>query len=156
VRRDHTSPDDTKPVDRRINRGCKSLPAELPGVVTVSSFARIRDTLRTKLSSFSNTGLGVIDVAAPGSDILSTVGEHNGYAWYSGTSMASPHVAGVLALMRSAHPDWTSDQLIAALEAQANDKACRDVRYAPPCVGTTADNSYAGEGMVDALEAVSP
>ncbi len=156
--RDASSPNDSRPVSRRINARCHELPAELPGVVAVSSFAQIDDTLRTRLSYFSNIGLGVIDVAAPGSDILSTVVRGNGYARFSGTSMASPHAAGVLALLAGAHPGWEPARLAQALAVQADDTPCR-----PPqgglvgrCRGTKADNGYAGEGMVDALDAVQP
>jgi subtilisin family serine protease len=53
------------------------------------------------MSSFSNYGATSVDVGAPGSDIWSTV-PGNGYASYSGTSMATPHVAGLAALMISA------------------------------------------------------
>jgi subtilisin family serine protease len=155
-RRDGSSPDDSRPVSRRINAGCHDLPTELPGVLTVSSFARVGDTMRTRLSFFSNVGLGVIDVGAPGSDVLSTIGGGR-YARYSGTSMASPHVAGVVALLAGEHPSWTPEQLADAVRAQADDKACRasELGWVAPCVGTDAVNSYAGDGLVDALEAVS-
>ena len=77
---DTTSPDDGTPVARTINSGCEDIPTELPGVVTVSSVQRFpANTLDFRLSSFSNRGLGVIDVAAPGSAILSTVVANNGY-----------------------------------------------------------------------------
>ncbi len=70
---DNGSPDDTTPVRRTINSGCHDIPTELDGVVTVSSLQRFpAGTLQSRLSSFSNRGLGVIDVAAPGSSILST------------------------------------------------------------------------------------
>lgn len=76
--------------------------------------------------------------------------------------MASPHVAGVLALMKSAHPDLTPAQMVAKLRADADDHPCTVQETPPgggdfgaPCVGTDADNSYYGEGMVDALDAVS-
>ena len=69
--------------------------------------------------------------------------------------MASPHVAGVLALMKSVHPDWTPAQMVAKLRAQADDKACGTTTAGPACVGTPEDNSYFGEGVVDALDAVS-
>ena len=160
---DTASPNDSQPITRTINSGCHDIPAELPGVVTVSSFARKgSDTLDTYLSNFSNRGLDQIDVGAPGSSILSTIVRDNGYGLKSGTSMASPHAAGVLALLAGTHPAWGPAQLKAALEAQADDKACEDPqpdplgRPNPPCVGPVEDNSYAGEGMVDALDAVTP
>ncbi len=158
---DTTSPDDSTPIRRDINDGCIDIPTELPGVVTVSSFARKSSTtLDTWLSSFSNRGLGIIDVGAPGSSILSTIVKDNGYGLKSGTSMASPHAAGVLALLAGQHPGWSPTQLSAALEAQADDKACEapqpSTQANPACVGPVEDNGYAGEGMVDALEAVTP
>ena len=124
-------------------------------MVTVSSMQRFpAGTSDSRLSSFSNRGLGKIDVAAPGSSILSTIVDNNGYGTKSGTSMASPHVAGVLALMKSVHPTWTPAQMIAKLRSQADDKACGTTTAGPACVGTPADNSYFGEGVVDALDAV--
>ena len=150
---DATSPDDATPVTRTINNRCQDIPTELPGVVTVSSLAQVGNTLDSSFSSFSNRGLGKIDVAAPGSSILSTIVADNGYGLKSGTSMATPHVAGVLALMKSRHPGWKPARLVAALRAQADPKACPSSPNAP-CVGTTADNSYFGHGVVDARDAV--
>ncbi len=153
---DTGSPDDGTPVTRTLNSTCNDIPTELDGVVTVSSVQRFpAGTLDSRLSSFSNRGLGVIDVAAPGSSILSTVVANNGYGLKSGTSMASPHVAGVLALMKSAHPSWTPAEMIAKIRQQADDKACSTATGGVPCVGPVEDNSYFGEGMVDALDAVS-
>ncbi|HVK27208.1 MAG TPA: S8 family serine peptidase [Nocardioides sp.] len=152
---DDTSPDDGTTVERTINNACQDIPTELDGVVTVSSLERFpAGTLENRLSGFSNRGLGVIDVAAPGSRILSTVVKDNGYGLKSGTSMASPHVAGVLALMKSVHPDWTPAQMVAKLRAQADDHACVVATAGAPCVGTDAENSYYGDGVVDALDAV--
>ena len=54
---------------------------------------------------FSNYGATTVDLAAPGVNILSTV-PNNGYGLNTGTSMASPHVAGVIGLVRDLHPDW--------------------------------------------------
>jgi subtilisin family serine protease len=146
---DSTSPDDQPAsgiVSRTINNGCHDIPTELPGVVTVAS-----TTQAVAKSSFSNLGQSVIDVAAPGSSILSTyIG--GGYRLMSGTSMASPHVAGVLALLKSTHRHATPAQLVRMLRAQADDAACplTDLR----CTGTTMDNSFFGEGIADALDAV--
>ncbi|MEO7448488.1 MAG: S8 family serine peptidase [Humibacillus sp.] len=157
--KDTTSPDDqpaSGQVSRTLNSGCEDIPTELPGVVTVSSAQRFpAGSLDFRLSGFSNRGLGKIDVTAPGSSILSTVVKNNGYGLKSGTSMASPHVAGVLALMKSVHPAWTPARMLAKLRLQADDKACSLATAGPVCVGPVADNSFFGEGMVDALDAVS-
>jgi subtilisin family serine protease len=144
---DTASPNDTVPVTRDIQAGCADLPAELDGVVTVSS-----TTSTGAKSSFSNYGLGVIDIAAPGSSILSTI-TGSGYGTASGTSMASPHVAGVAALLKSAHPEYSGLALANVLYQQANDVPC-PVGTAQ-CTGTTANNSFFGEGLVDALGAVN-
>ena len=152
---DNTSPDDSTAVKRTINNDCQDIPTELDGVVTVSSMEQYpTGSTESRLSGFSNRGLGVIDVAAPGSRILSTIVKENGYGTKSGTSMASPHVAGVLALMVSAHPDWSPAQLVSALRAQADDKPCGTATAGPACVGPVEDNSFFGEGVVDALDAV--
>lgn len=66
------------------------------------------------LSSFSNFGNATVDLAAPGSGIWSTV-INGGYASYSGTSMAAPHVMGALALIASAMPQATPQQLLNTL-----------------------------------------
>lgn len=66
-----------------------------------------------QMPSFSNYGITSVDVGAPGVDIVSTY--PGGYAYMSGTSMATPHVAGVLALMKSVKPEATTSALIQAL-----------------------------------------
>ncbi|MDH6238393.1 S8 family serine peptidase [Cryobacterium sp. CG_9.6] len=143
---DASSPNDTTPALRPIDTGCADIPAELEGVVTVSS-----TTQANAKSGFSNYGENVIDVAAPGSAILSTV-TGGGYAIYSGTSMASPHAAGVLALLKSTHPNVSGQALANLLEVQASDLPCPD--GSTQCVGGAANNGFFGEGLVNALSAV--
>lgn len=62
------------------------------------------------LASFSNYGATKVDLAAPGVSILSTVPGAS-YAKYSGTSMATPHVSGAIALVAAAFPGYTVQQL---------------------------------------------
>ncbi|WP_328994384.1 S8 family serine peptidase [Kribbella sp. NBC_01245] len=144
---DSTSPNDSTPAARSITNDCLDLPAEIPGVVSVSAVGM----LGTK-AAFSNYGTGKIHVAAPGEGVYSTV-PGGRYAANSGTSMAAPHVAGVAALVRSADPKLTPAQVRAKLASQANDLTC-PASSGGECTGTPENNSYYGEGMVDAAEAV--
>nr|WP_202891704.1 S8 family serine peptidase [Kribbella shirazensis] len=146
---DRNSPNDSTPVTRTINNDCLDMPTELPGVITVASTTQTRAR-----SGFSNFGLNRIDVAAPGSSILSTL-PGGRYGLSSGTSMASPHVAGVAALMKSTHPSWGPTDIEHALHQQADDTACPTTPD-PRCTGTTTENSFFGEGITDALDAVTP
>ncbi|MFJ3230736.1 S8 family peptidase [Streptomyces sp. NPDC086787] len=148
-RTDTESPNDSTPVTRTITNACLDIPTELPGVVTVSAMGN-----GNVKASYSNFGRDVIDVAAPGGDgasgVYSTL-PGGKYGNLSGTSMASPHVAGVAALLASTNPGATPADLRAKLASQANDTACpSDSR----CTGTTAKNAFFGEGQVDALKAV--
>ncbi|WP_370409372.1 S8 family serine peptidase [Streptomyces fradiae] len=146
---DSESPNDSTPVTRTITNACIDIPTELPGVVTVSAQAS-----GGAKASYSNFGNGVIDIAAPGGDgstgVYSTL-PGGKYGSKSGTSMASPHVTGVAALIASANPGFTPADIRNALATQATDKACpSDSR----CTGTTTKNGFFGEGQVDALKAV--
>ena len=66
------------------------------------------------LASYSNYGKSTVTLAAPGSNILSTT-PNDTYSYYSGTSMATPHVTGALALVWGEHPDWNYTQVMAAV-----------------------------------------
>ncbi|MFN8499494.1 MAG: S8 family serine peptidase [Anaerolineae bacterium] len=96
-------------------------------------------------ASFSNYGSSV-DISAPGVSVLSTVmrsgssiTDPSGYKTLSGTSMASPNVAGVAALVWGAHPDWSQAQVRAAIENTADN------------IGSSY---YFGKGRVNAARAV--
>jgi subtilisin family serine protease len=82
---------------------------DLPNVISVASLDS-----NGSLSSFSNYGSTWVDLAAPGGGIYSTLPD-NTYGTYSGTSMATPHVSGALALMASALPTASMAQLKQAL-----------------------------------------
>ncbi len=75
----------------------------LPNIISVASIAS-----DGSLSEFSNYGNSSVDIAAPGSDILSCwIGSSNAYNTISGTSMATPHVSGVAALIWAVNPGFT-------------------------------------------------
>ncbi|MCR4615714.1 MAG: S8 family serine peptidase [Clostridiales bacterium] len=79
-------------------------PARFPLVITVSSCNE-----KNGFSSFSNHGK-VIDICAPGENILSSV-PGGGFEKYSGTSMSAPLVAAAAALVKSNHPNMTNDEV---------------------------------------------
>jgi subtilisin family serine protease len=181
---DETSPDDTVPVVRDITNACAVVPVEVPGVVGVTA-----NGSRMIKSFYSSYGVGTVQVIAPGGDsilqpttdsgrgrILSTwpagfpcarpvVDGAATYCYAQGTSMASPHVAGVAALIASQHPNWSSGAISARITSTADPMACPDIaQYAPfpavdggapqVCQGGTGYNGFNGHGQVNALSAV--
>jgi len=184
---DATSPDDTDPVLREIHNQCAVVPVEVPGVVGVTA----NGNLQLK-SFYSSYGVGSASVVAPGGDSIlqRTAAAPNGrvlstwpaallgnclrqvidvsgatYCYLQGTSMASPHVAGVAALIEST--GITSPGAVSAkLQQTADPLACpADLSiYAPfpavdngapqVCTGGTGYNSFNGHGQVNALAAV--
>jgi serine protease len=97
--------------DGSNNDADPAYPANYAGDNVVSVAATDR---YDQLAYFSNYGRTTVDIAAPGQSIFSTL-PNGRYGTYSGTSMATPHVAGALALVWDAHPDWTYRQVIEAL-----------------------------------------
>jgi subtilisin family serine protease len=167
---DASSPDDSTPVERTIDpHECFDVPTQLPGVVTVSATG-----VQNLKSYYSSYGKGVVDIAAPGGDrryqlpdtpskdgrILSTM-PNGGYAFLQGTSMASPHAAGVAALLKSKHPWAGPAALQLLLKAQADNPGCPesydqdgDGAQDAVCEGGARLNGFYGSGIVNALRAV--
>ena len=131
-------------------------PAGYTNVVSVSAV-----TIDQTLASYSNFG-STIDVAAPGGDstdengdgypdgVLSTVGDDSsgkiemGYAFSMGTSMAAPHVSGVVALMKALYPGLTPDAFDALLVGG----------YLTQDIGDPGRDNQFGYGLIDAYKAV--
>ncbi len=185
---DVTSPDNTTPVTREITNACAVIPVEVPGVIGVSG-----DGNKLMKSFFSSYGVGATQVVAPGGDSIlqATAAAPNGrvlstwpkalisscrpsrrvfdagatYCYAQGTSMASPHVAGVAALIVSM--GITSPGAVTArIDNTADPMPCpADVSmYAPfpatdngapqTCQGGSGYNGWFGHGQVNALTAV--
>ncbi len=185
---DATSPDDTNPVLRQIHNDCATVPVEVPGVIGVGGDGNLQ------LKSFyASYGVGSVQVTAPAGDsilqrtaaapngrVLSTypaslmstclrkVVDASGaiYCYFQGTSMASPHVAGVAALIVST--GVTSPGAVAArITNTADPLACPpdlsiyaffpavDNGAPQVCQGGQGYNSFNGHGQVNALAAVT-
>ncbi|WP_326741371.1 S8 family peptidase [Streptomyces sp. NBC_01768] len=123
-----------------------SSPGCVPGVLTVGAVDRDDTT-----AWFSSRGPVAVthtlkpEIAAPGVDIsAASAGGRGVYAYrtMSGTSMATPHVAGAAAVVRQAHPDWTAQQIKAALVSSARTG------------GKVAGADQTGGGVLDVIGAV--
>jgi subtilisin family serine protease len=118
-------------------------PSDYPSVISV-----ISTDDANRRSSFSNYG-NAKDIAAPGTDIASTYSEHAIgnpgwlYADKSGTSMASPVVAGVAALILDSNPSLSVDEVKDLLYSSARD------------FGAAGWDKYFGHGIVDAKNAIT-
>lgn len=117
-----------------------SFPAAFPDVVAVGAI----DSAEA-LASFSQTGPH-IDVVGPGVDIWST-DLAGGFSSKSGTSMATPHVAGVAALIRSVKPTATVAEVVDILRTTAKPLRVN--------AGDPVPNDSFGWGLVDAAAAVT-
>jgi subtilisin family serine protease len=186
---DATSPDDTTPVNRTITNACAVVPVEVPGVIGVTA----EGSLGAK-SFYSSYGVGSTQVVAPGGDSILQPTADSGhgrvlstwpaapaavaagcarkvfegtvlYCYAQGTSMASPHAAGVVALIMS-RGITSPGAVTAMLDNTADPKACpSDVSaYAffpaldngapQTCQGGSGYNSWYGHGQINALTAV--
>jgi serine protease len=141
-------------------------PASCQGVITVGA-----TEYRNYRSFFSNYGPR-IDVMAPGGDVtqdlngdgypdgvLSTLWSNQAgrpaYAFYNGTSMAAPHVAGIVALMKAKNPSLGYAEVLNLLKSTArplSDQACTGSPH--PRVTVTLRASDCGAGLVDPVRAL--
>lgn len=112
-----------------------SYPAAYPEVFAVAA----TDANKNK-ASFSNYG-DHIAVSAPGVSIASTY-PNNQYAALSGTSMASPHVSALAALIRSANPDLKNTDVMDIMRRSAMD------------IGPSGKDKYYGFGQIDVVKAL--
>ncbi|MEU5696586.1 S8 family serine peptidase [Actinosynnema sp. NPDC020468] len=133
-------------------------PALAAGTLVVRQAGELRTALPTYDNSISDTpstftSRGVRgpivkpDVAAPGDTIASAlVGSGNKTLVISGTSMATPHTTGIVALVREAHPDWKPEEVKAAIMNSAGADVKQD--------GKTYGPNRVGAGRVDGKAAL--
>jgi len=128
-------------------------PGDLRRVIAVGS-----TNIRNAISSYSSRGPAILDgrikpeLSAPGEDVRSSVpgGNDDAYDTYSGTSMATPHVAGVTALLLSVNPDMTFGQVRQALlsgcdqDTTSEDMSCGSIR------DDVFPNHHFGFGIINA------
>ena len=136
----------------QFGRGSVSSPGSSAKAITVAAVGiGAREDTVADFSSAGPTALSLRlkpDVSAPGVGILSSVPD--GWAAISGTSMASPHVAGAAALLLERHPDWTTEQVKSALVGTA------DPARASTETQLTAPPVRSGSGVVDLPAADHP
>ncbi|MFQ5751880.1 MAG: S8 family serine peptidase, partial [bacterium] len=113
-------------------------PAAYPYVMSVAA-----TNSNDQKANFSNYGFG-IDVSAPGVSLLSTV-LNGSYGTKSGTSMASPVAAGVAALVKSFHPQWSGDQIREQVRVSSDDISSLNSTY----------EKKLGHGRVNAFNALT-
>jgi len=166
---DTISPDtNPNPVPREVTNACVVIPVEISGVIGVTA-----DGYNLQKAYYSTYGVGVVQVTAPGGDrrfqipptgngrVLSTF--PGGYAYAQGTSMASPHAAGVAALILSQFGKMPQGAVQARLTNTADPMACPPNPFNPgppfifsaTCVGGAGYNGFYGHGQVNALTAVT-
>jgi subtilisin family serine protease len=183
---DATSPDwpPDSALEREVSNNCRVAPAELPGVITVSalgvntlavysSFGGSTDITAPGgdanqlpasvfgrgriLAGWSNAdNTGEFDFYAANNRAIIDGGSR--YVWISGTSMSSPHVAGVAALVREQHPSWSPAAVKAAITRSATPRACPtepDPFDRTSCTGGGGHTSWFGAGVANALGAAS-
>ncbi|MFZ1751242.1 MAG: S8/S53 family peptidase, partial [Saprospiraceae bacterium] len=139
--------------------GCGSVAG--PPAIFEQSFSVGATTITDGIAGFSSRGPVTIDssfrlkpnVAAPGSGVRSVI-RGGGYASYSGTSMAGPHVAGLVALMISANRDLEGrvELIEDIIEATAVPKM--STQNCGTFSGSEIPNAVFGYGRVDAMKAV--
>lgn len=121
-------------------------PASYPEAYAVGAIRQDEIVAKFSLRGKSNyTENFKPDIVAPGVNILSSI-PNGKYTIYTGTSMASPHVTGVVCLMLKANPNLSVDQIEKILNETAT--PLKDNNY------TTTPNHGYGHGKVDALNAV--
>ena len=167
---DNTSPDNGTPVPRDVTNACVVIPVEIPGVVGVTADGNLMQK-----SYYSSYGVGAVQVVAPGGDsryqrttaaprgtVLSTY-PGNRYAYAQGTSMASPHVAGVAALIISQYGKMPPGRVQAMINQTADSVPCPSNPFDPSgtgsylatCQGGSGYNGFYGHGQVNAFSAVT-
>ncbi|MBY5993076.1 S8 family peptidase [Ferrimonas balearica] len=143
----------------------------LTGTITASQVERVVDPQQADwLANFSSRGpSSTVDelfspgIAAPGVDIFAAwtetnpfdpFGDTRAYNAISGTSMASPHVAGMMTLIRQANPDWSAAEVQSALQMTADSQA---IKTPHPIYGDTkvAGVFRAGHGLANVERALN-
>jgi subtilisin family serine protease len=149
---DAESPNDGKLANRPVTAACTYAPAGLPGVLGVGASELEAASGDLRYATLSNYGGDTVDMVAPGISIWSATPPQGDalYAPFPGTSMASPHVAGAAALVKSRQPQSTPADISKILTDSARAGTC------PPGVADCpdVDPRRVGAGHLDVAAAL--
>jgi len=151
-------PDYTMDIASYSSVGMGVVDVAAPGGDYFAATGTVQDAVLAAMTSTDSAGLWAAFAGLPFPGLTVTDGGAR-YIELNGTSMASPHAAGVAALVKQLHPGWGPSAIAAAVERSATKLACPD--WAPlddtdfrfRCYGEAGRTSFFGEGLVDAAAA---
>lgn len=143
--------------------GMSRVDVAAPGGDYFQATGTVQDAILAALSSTGDPDNSIwdffdfLETNVPGFEGMTTVDQGYRYAYLNGTSMASPHAAGVAALVKEMHPKWSPGAVKAAVQRSAQKLNCpadweplNEGDERERCYGQGGRTSFFGHGLIDA------